>query len=176
MDFYIYRLVDPGSGEPFYIGKGRRGRINRHEEEARAGKRSHKCNKIRSIWANGGKVKKEIVGRFVNELDAYKAEAKLIQSIGLGNLTNVMPGGGGAVSLMRPSKITKEMARGLTKMAVVVGRGLKVSVFGRDLTDDVTKCFFNLVDLYGPKAIEDAVRPLGVSLTIQQPSVASNAV
>mgnify|MGYP001558540010 CR=1 FL=1 len=59
--FYVYRLVDPRDGKPFYIGKGSRNRINVHEREAHAGGASLKCQRIREINASKRCVEKEII-------------------------------------------------------------------------------------------------------------------
>lgn len=96
--FYVYQLIDPRDKKPFYIGKGQRGRLDHHEYEARKGKRSKKCRRIRDIWALKLEIGKEIVKNFEDEIEAYDYEAKLIEEIGLSNLTNVIPGGLGALS------------------------------------------------------------------------------
>lgn len=92
--FYIYELIDPRNGKVFYVGKGKRGRINAHEREARKGVQSLKCDMIREIEAEGLTIKKHKVRTFTDERAAYAAEADLIVFYGLHNLTNVAPGGG----------------------------------------------------------------------------------
>ena len=32
MDYYIYKLIDPRTGKPFYIGKGKGNRLHQHEK------------------------------------------------------------------------------------------------------------------------------------------------
>lgn len=88
--WYVYELLDPKNNEVFYIGKGAANRIDAHEKEASNGVKSHKCNKIRSIWANGGKVIKNKVAYFNNEKAAYIHEADRISEYGLHNLTNTV--------------------------------------------------------------------------------------
>lgn len=90
--WYVYELVDPRSDTVFYVGKGQRNRVDQHEEEARKGAISHKCNKIRSIWNAGHQIHKRKIALFWNEVAAYKCEADRIDEIGLHNLTNVMSG------------------------------------------------------------------------------------
>src|SRR5260221_10494808 len=51
--YYVYTLSKP-DGTIFYVGKGRGNRILQHENEARRGVKSTKCDIIREIWANGG--------------------------------------------------------------------------------------------------------------------------
>lgn len=98
MRFYVYELIDPRDGATFYVGKGQRKRIDAHEVEARNGKRSRKCERIRDIEASGLSVRKMKVAHFEDEKEAYLAEAQLVDHYGLENLTNSIPGGSGAYS------------------------------------------------------------------------------
>lgn len=96
--YYVYHLVDPRSGEVFYVGKGCRNRLDNHEREAKKGSDHPKCEVIRSIWQEGFKVDKKKVKHFVDEQQAYDFEAAEIKRIGLENLTNQQDGGGVARS------------------------------------------------------------------------------
>lgn len=100
--FYVYQLIDPRNGKPFYVGKGRGKRIDAHELQARNGTKSRKCFRIREIWDEKLTITKEIVKQFENETEAYQYEYNLIEQYGLANLTNVLPGGsGGYVRALR---------------------------------------------------------------------------
>lgn len=96
MGYYVYTLSDPRDGRIFYVGKGKKGRIDQHEKDAAAGVKSKKCDIIREILASGMHVIKSRVSSHHGERDAYDAESRLIGEIGLGNLANVKRGGGGA--------------------------------------------------------------------------------
>jgi hypothetical protein len=98
---YVYELIDPRDGKVFYVGKGRKGRINAHESDARKGKSGARFDRIREIEATGQTISKRIVSRFNTDWEAFLAEAKLIAAHGLENLTNVKTGGG------RTSKVTQ---------------------------------------------------------------------
>lgn len=92
--YYVYLLLRP-NGRPFYIGKGCHERVLEHEREARRGHcRCHKCNVIRKIWRGGNEVHRAIIFVTANEQEAFDYEARLIDQIGLANLTNMKPGGG----------------------------------------------------------------------------------
>jgi len=91
--WYVYELIDPRSGEVFYVGKGKGNRIDEHEKEAQNGYPSYKCNKIRSIWEDGHEIIKQKVAEFWDEDAAYEHEEERIVSIGLDNLTNITGGG-----------------------------------------------------------------------------------
>jgi hypothetical protein len=91
--WYVYELIDPRNGKVFYVGKGKNQRIDDHEWEAKGTGTSHKCNKIRSIWADKLEIGKRKIAQFWDEEAAYECEAERIEEIGLDNLTNVLPGG-----------------------------------------------------------------------------------
>ena len=95
MRYYVYELIDPRDGLAFYVGKGCKDRISQHEVQARAGRVSRKCDRIREIEAQGYAVAKKKVKHFHDEIDAYLFEADLIASYGIATLTNVQHGGGG---------------------------------------------------------------------------------
>jgi hypothetical protein len=92
--WYVYVLVDPRDGKPFYVGKGRGNRIDHHEKEAAAGVCSEKCNKINEIASAGFEIAKKQLAFFWDERAALDFERDLIAEIGLHRLTNVAPGGG----------------------------------------------------------------------------------
>jgi hypothetical protein len=91
--WYVYELIDPRSGEVFYVGKGKGNRIDEHEKEAKTGYQSYKCNKIRSIWEDGHEVIKQKVAEFWDEDAAYEHESDRISEIGFERLTNLVLGG-----------------------------------------------------------------------------------
>lgn len=94
--WYVYRLIDPRTGEPFYVGKGSGDRIRSHEREAMRGVCSRKTSVIKEIWFANLSVEREHVAFFFCEKDAYDFETDLIEEIGLERLTNIQPGGAGA--------------------------------------------------------------------------------
>jgi hypothetical protein len=106
--WYVYELIDPRSGEVFYVGKGKGNRIDEHEKEAQSGYPSYKCNKIRSIWEDGHEIIKQKVAEFWDEDAAYEHEEERIVSIGLDNLTNITGGGKRKAIDYQISKIFKQ--------------------------------------------------------------------
>lgn len=91
MTYYVYHLIDPRDGKPFYVGKGKGNRIEAHERQARlAGGRtvtSDKCRRIRAIWAADLAVIRSTVRYFADEQAALDFEFRQIRS--LSGLTNV---------------------------------------------------------------------------------------
>jgi hypothetical protein len=120
MSYYVYKLVDPRDGKPFYIGKGTDDRYAAHVKEAKKGLVSRKCDRIREILAANLEVQVEIVRKFDFENQAYAYEAKLIKRIGLENLTNVAPGGGAPRKAVGVAPM--EMVRSCVRMARVLTR------------------------------------------------------
>ncbi len=93
--YYVYTLGSP-DGTVFYVGKGTGDRISAHEYEAKKDGQSRKCDLIRQIWANGGKVTKEKVYETHVEQDAFIYEWALINLIyGYEHLANFCEGGNG---------------------------------------------------------------------------------
>lgn len=90
---YAYELAYPESmgGAVFYVGKGTGSRIDRHEDEARRGVQSRKCDIIRQIWAKGGQVVKRKVSEGLTNQEALDLESRMIAHYGYEVLVNVPP-------------------------------------------------------------------------------------
>lgn len=99
-DFYVYRLIDPRTGEPFYIGKGKGKRCYAHERNWRNGKEPNLAKGLRfdEISASGKKVIVEKVFINLTEADAYALEKEEISKYPPGCLTNITSGGDGSMS------------------------------------------------------------------------------
>lgn len=86
---YVYLLIDPRDNKPFYVGKGKGDRITAHEKEARAGKASAKCIRIRQIWAADLAVRRVFDSEHTDERSAYAREQELIKAhVCLTNITH----------------------------------------------------------------------------------------
>lgn len=183
--FYVYRLIDPRDGSVFYVGKGSGRRMYGHEAEAEKGVYSRKCNRIRSIWADGFSVKREVVSRHVDENDALEAEARLIEEIGLEKLTNVMPGGvmGIRAYLARQEESAQQrrdarrrvFKKELPKLAPKLAHAIRVKaetggfgmMVGNKWCDFSPACEMLLREMAGALGIDvvaDALRPHGVEV------------
>lgn len=92
-EYYVYQLIDPRNGKPFYVGKGKKNRIEVHERSARHGDEHPKSILIREIEAQGFSVTKEVIKRFISEDAAYNYEKRFIKKLGIENLTNIASGG-----------------------------------------------------------------------------------
>ena len=159
--YFVYELIDPRDGCPFYIGKGKRQRYLDHQREAMAGKRSTKCDQIRSLMRAGYEYTWRIVESFLNEQDAYDAEARLIEEHGLENLTNVMPGGGRAWEAYQRAKrsakpdtafdVVRKSRRNLLKAMMARKIGMKVKYGGVDLLEVACAVTDKLRDEVGDK-------------------------
>ena len=133
MRFFVYDLIDPRTGETFYVGKGQKSRPSQHTRDAIAGVRSAKCDRIREILAGGAEVKVEIVKRFDKEDDAYRFESARIRSFERGKLTNIACGGRGGKSSAGLAGFTPAMARNLAHALWMHANGYKMLLAGVDL-------------------------------------------
>lgn len=100
LGYYVYRLIDPRSGETFYIGKGVGNRVFGHangeldikDNEGDDDNISLKQLCIRSIINAGFEVQHIIHRHGLNEREAFEVEAALIDAYP--GLTNIMNGQG----------------------------------------------------------------------------------
>lgn len=93
--FYVYALVDPRSGEPFYIGKGSGRRMHGHALEARRGGKPinpAKTQRILDIWTAGLEVGYGVLASGLTDEDACAMERDLIRA-NQGKLLNISHGG-----------------------------------------------------------------------------------
>jgi hypothetical protein len=128
--FYVYVYLDPRKPgefiydeykfnyEPFYVGKGKGYRMNKHLSEVKCGiyKKDHKHNKIKKILEMGLfpiilKIKKNL-----SENNALKIEKNVIKLIGrsdnkLGPLANTTDGGDGISGYKMVDDILKKRRR-----------------------------------------------------------------
>lgn len=96
-DYYVYALFRE-TGEPFYVGMGRRHRWLVHETRARRGESTYKARVIRKMLAGGfSEVPKVKIAEGLTERQALTSEMALIAAIGrmpTGPLVNHTRGGG----------------------------------------------------------------------------------
>ena len=145
--YYVYELIDPRTDKVFYVGKGCRNRIDEHEQEARKGRQSRKCDVIREIEACGLVVTKKKVSHYQNEQDAYDAEAELVEVYGLANLTNLIPGGGSARSGQNIYLDRKSVSDIAHIMRLTGGKPPKLLVLGQAIDmAPVFKNFEGIID------------------------------
>jgi hypothetical protein len=86
--YYVYLLVDPRNGLPFYVGKGKNNRCHAHQKEALEGRRGARYNVIRDILIAQMEVEIRKIKWFDDSRAALEYEADIIATIGLRNLTN----------------------------------------------------------------------------------------
>lgn len=93
LKYYVYELIDPRTGEAFYVGKGCGNRCSQHESDARAGRIGNveKHRRIKSIHDDGLSVTVRIVSRHKKESEAFAAERFLIEGR-KDSLTNIVLG------------------------------------------------------------------------------------
>ena len=96
LEWYVYRLIDPRSGETFYVGKGRDNRVFAHiraEQDPEGDDLDNKLKRIREIRLSGFEVAHVIHRHGMDEKTAFEVEAALIDAYP--GLTNMARGAGG---------------------------------------------------------------------------------
>lgn len=92
MKYYVYQLIDPRSNTVFYVGKGTGDRAYKHNQFKDGNNNFYKDSIIKQLHQQGLEPTVEIVEHFASEKDAYDYEDKLIETIGIDNLTNITEG------------------------------------------------------------------------------------
>ncbi len=83
---YVYIYLDPRTGEPFYVGKGRGRRFLAHLEDQ---SESEKARQIAEIRLHGQEPQIEFLRYGLSDEDAALVEAAAIDLLGKTKLTNV---------------------------------------------------------------------------------------
>lgn len=125
-DFYVYALFRHDTGEPFYIGKGRRQRIDRHCWEFGT-RNDHKDRIVKAALAATGDLPRVKLATGLSEDQAYSYEKLLISALGKhpkGPLVNLTDGGK-AFDGVKPSKE-------VLKRAGLLRRGRPISEVTRE--------------------------------------------
>ena len=110
--YYVYVLIDPRNNKPFYVGKGKGDRVERHYYNWSSIDKSnlYKSRKIKKLKELGYQPKYKIVFQSTNQSCVFQKEKELIAEWGRsgidkqGILTNVNPGGEGNTGGQRPVK------------------------------------------------------------------------
>jgi len=91
LKYYVYLLINTADNKPFYVGKGKGNRINKHFLDA-LDEDVKQTDKIKNIRKLGVKVKKVILRHGLSERESLIVEAAMIDYIGLDNLANLVCG------------------------------------------------------------------------------------
>ena len=108
---YVYRLIDPRSGETFYVGKGRGNRVFQHALGIAAdypGELSDKLERVKAIKLAGLEVGHVIHRHGLDDAQAFEVEAALIDAYP--GLTNVQSGHGGERGLAHAIEVVERYA------------------------------------------------------------------
>jgi hypothetical protein len=165
--YYVYELIDPRDLTVFYVGKGQGARMHCHERDAKRGMVGPKCDLIREIWRSGLTIGKQVIERFVSEVEAFAFERQRIASYGLDNLTNRIPGFIPAAERAKQSQWTLDL---LKRSAPIMARAInsivvkKVFCAGYDLTEAIVAFVEGAIEALGIEAVADAIAPFNVRI------------
>jgi hypothetical protein len=88
-NYYVYQLIDPRNGRPFYVGEGKQQRAWSHQKFASGCHNPHKDRVIRKIQSLGLEVGVELIKTDLTKQKSIQFEEQLIEEIGIENLTNI---------------------------------------------------------------------------------------
>jgi hypothetical protein len=95
---YVYLLVDPRSGRPFFVGRGRGDRCHRHVDAARGrastddpSSKYPLLDRIREVEAGGRAVQVEILRHGLTPAEADLVESSVADALGLLHATQLDP-------------------------------------------------------------------------------------
>ena len=88
-NYYVYQLIDPRLGKPFYVGEGKNQRAWSHQKFTSGCNNPHKDRVIRKIQSLGLEVGVELIATNLTKPQSIQFEAQLIEKIGIENLTNI---------------------------------------------------------------------------------------
>lgn len=114
--YYVYALIRPDTGRPFYIGKGCGDRWEHHIKSPERQKNKHKASIIRKLGEMGLAPECRILAERLVEEDAYEIEALFIAAIGRGQngpLVNLTDGGHGVWGLPRSKQHRERISQAL---------------------------------------------------------------
>lgn len=109
--FYLYEMINPNKGLPFYVGKGKLNRYTNHFN-FNSSKNHYKINTIKNILSKNEKVIIKIIFRSDDELLVLKKENELVLKYGrlnngTGILTNLTDGGEGLSGFIPSDELRK---------------------------------------------------------------------
>jgi hypothetical protein len=87
--YYVYQLIDPRNNKPFYIGEGKGKRAWSHLNFTSGCNNPHKDRIIQKIHSLGLEVIVQIIEKDLTKNQSRTIEEKLIEQIGLENLSNI---------------------------------------------------------------------------------------
>ncbi len=90
---YVYLYLDPQTGEPFYVGKGKGNRCFAHLKDK---SKTRKAKRITEIKKRGLQPRIEILKHGLTADEAFLVESTAIDLIGVQHLTNEVTGHGGS--------------------------------------------------------------------------------
>lgn len=98
MEYYVYLLQDSITSRIFYVGKGKRNRMNQHlryvqKYDKPMSTNLHIFHTIRKILSAGGTVNAIKICEGLDENTALDIEAETIEFFGIDNLCNISPRG-----------------------------------------------------------------------------------
>lgn len=92
--YYVYFLIDPGSQDIFYVGKGKGCRFSDHVKQAVKGNISNaeKHKRITEVLSAGHNVQEFVFEHYEIERDAFDCEKVFIEAFRHLGLTNIVNG------------------------------------------------------------------------------------
>lgn len=131
-EFYVYAYFEPGSEEPFYIGKGKGDRAWKHLCQSKLEMKTHFYNKLRKMLAGGIQPIIKLIYRDLTEDGAFTLESRLIAQygrldLGTGCLCNHTDGGEGQSGAVVSEETRNKIGAGNIGNEITIQHRVKIS-------------------------------------------------
>lgn len=172
MNYYVYHLINPKDGSPFYVGKGILNRMYIHEIDTLNGNVPHNnkllYNKIKKVLKESGKINYKIISENLTEKESFSLEIDEIKKYGrkynkTGILCNLTDGGEGMSGLIHTKETKRKLsikARKPEKIKISIENFKRATEKNRGKRK-LKECHNKIVELYEQKSITEIQKILG---------------